>query len=314
MDNTTATSDLSKKRRTTKPKAQWDSTSREVFINLCVAEKLKGNMPTAHFNKKGWNAIILQFRNKTGKDYDRLQMKNHWDWLKKEWQLWKQLTRNETGLGWDSVKQTISASNEWWINKLEIIPEAAKFREKGLANKDELDQLFGDVAATGAHAFAPSSGVLPHMLADSPPASIDDDVYRPNMDNISMDSIPMDDSTSLTDDVDQISPTQREKIKKSGSRRGKRLSSDRLDDHLDRILSVVESTGATSKSPRPVAHISKDCMAVLRNMEGVESCGPLFMLGTRLFQDENKCYFFLNSLVNDEEHLAWLHQEHVRGM
>uniref|UniRef100_A0A5B6Z5H0 Uncharacterized protein n=1 Tax=Davidia involucrata TaxID=16924 RepID=A0A5B6Z5H0_DAVIN len=149
------------------------------------------------------------------------------------------------------------------------------------------------------------------MLADSPPASMDDDVYRPNMDNI-----PMDDATTIADDDDDvahISLAQGERAKKSGHRQGKKRSStDRLDAHLINILSAVESTSQSSKVP--VASSSKEAMTVLHNMEGVEICGPLFMLGTRLFRDDANCDFFLNSLASDFERMAWLHQEHAREM
>ncbi len=45
--------------------------------------------------------------------------------------------------------------------KLQEVPEAAKFREKGLDNIDLLDIMFKDTTATGNLAWTPSSGVLP---------------------------------------------------------------------------------------------------------------------------------------------------------
>uniref|UniRef100_A0A2N9FRU6 Myb/SANT-like domain-containing protein n=1 Tax=Fagus sylvatica TaxID=28930 RepID=A0A2N9FRU6_FAGSY len=68
---------------------------------------------------------------------------------------------SETGLGWDVAKGTIAATDEWWDRKLTEVPEAAKFREKGLDNVDLLDIMFKDTAATGNLAWTPSSGVLP---------------------------------------------------------------------------------------------------------------------------------------------------------
>ncbi|KAF5944123.1 hypothetical protein HYC85_018200 [Camellia sinensis] len=49
----------------------------------------------------------------TGKAYQRIQMKNHWDVLKKDWLLWNNLLRDETGLGRDTLTGAISASDEW---------------------------------------------------------------------------------------------------------------------------------------------------------------------------------------------------------
>uniref|UniRef100_A0A2N9HEM5 Myb/SANT-like domain-containing protein n=1 Tax=Fagus sylvatica TaxID=28930 RepID=A0A2N9HEM5_FAGSY len=87
-----------------------------------------------------------------------------WDTLKKDWVAWNKLKGSETGLGWDATKGTITATDEWWERKLTEVPEAVKFREKGLDNADLLDIMFKDTAATGNLAWAPSSGVLPSDL------------------------------------------------------------------------------------------------------------------------------------------------------
>jgi hypothetical protein len=51
---------------------------------------------------------------KTGKQYCYKQLKNKWDSLKKEWNIWRRLIGKETGLGWDPVKKTIYAPDDWW--------------------------------------------------------------------------------------------------------------------------------------------------------------------------------------------------------
>ncbi|KAL3527961.1 hypothetical protein ACH5RR_012617 [Cinchona calisaya] len=84
--------------------------------------------------------------------------------MKKEWQLWNKLIGIETGLGWDPTKKTIDASDDWWNKRLEIVPEAAKFREKGLEHYFKLDILFMDVTAIGNRPWTPSSGTLPSQF------------------------------------------------------------------------------------------------------------------------------------------------------
>ena len=47
-------------------------------------------------------------------------MKNHWDGMKAEWTLFKQLMRGDTGIGWDATKNTIMADDDWWKRKIKV--------------------------------------------------------------------------------------------------------------------------------------------------------------------------------------------------
>ncbi|XP_020582979.1 uncharacterized protein LOC110026401 [Phalaenopsis equestris] len=94
----------------------------------------------------------------TGRDYDRMKMKNKWDQLKKDWKLWKELKQGSTGMGWDPVKRTIDAPEEWWAEKLQAVPSAKKFKFVGIdpVMEEKLDGMFTGVVATGTHAFTPN--------------------------------------------------------------------------------------------------------------------------------------------------------------
>ncbi|KAK8916857.1 hypothetical protein KSP39_PZI022193 [Platanthera zijinensis] len=101
--------------------ASWESADVLLFCDICIKEIELGNRPTTHFSKQGWNNIILHFQERSGKQFDRTQLKNKWDQLKKEWKLWRELKRGKTGLGWNPVKKTIDASDEWWDEKIKVI-------------------------------------------------------------------------------------------------------------------------------------------------------------------------------------------------
>ncbi|MFQ6650471.1 hypothetical protein Gotur_022580 [Gossypium turneri] len=51
-------------------------------------------------------------------------------------------TGEDTGLGWNPIKRTVDASDDWWESRL------------------KLDQMFMRIVATGDKAWAPSSGTL----------------------------------------------------------------------------------------------------------------------------------------------------------
>ncbi|XLR03512.1 hypothetical protein S83_069710 [Arachis hypogaea] len=67
----------------------------------------------------------------------------------------------ETGLDWDHEKKTVLASESWWIDKIKINPEFAKFKNESPKSLDRLEQCFKDIVATGYSAWAPSEDPNP---------------------------------------------------------------------------------------------------------------------------------------------------------
>ncbi|KAI0516451.1 hypothetical protein KFK09_009130 [Dendrobium nobile] len=141
--------------------ATWELDVKMIFCDLCIKEIELGNRPTTHFNKEGWLNLMKNFSEKTGREYDKVQLKNKWDQLKKDWKLWKDLKRGSTGLGWDPRRKTIDAPDEWWKEKLEVVPNAKKFKYCGINPELEhkLDSMFMGVVATGVHAWTPNQGI-----------------------------------------------------------------------------------------------------------------------------------------------------------
>ena len=60
-----------------------NAKSNEIFINLCVEQVKAGHRPGTHLDMVGWENVITMFKTMTGKAYQPVQMKNHWDVLKK---------------------------------------------------------------------------------------------------------------------------------------------------------------------------------------------------------------------------------------
>ncbi|MBA0794641.1 hypothetical protein Gohar_018950 [Gossypium harknessii] len=70
--------------------------------------------------------------------------------LKKEWKAWKKFKGKDIGLGWNPIKRTVDTSNDWWESRLNVVPEAQKFRTLGIDPEFEgkLDQMFMGIVAT----------------------------------------------------------------------------------------------------------------------------------------------------------------------
>ncbi|WCJ24546.1 hypothetical protein M5689_006497 [Euphorbia peplus] len=105
-----------------------------------------------------------------GHMFTKDQMRHKWDTMKLQWKLWRELKGKETGLGWDPIKGTIDASDEWWNEKIQENASYASLREKGIGQDvyEKYEMLFMDTVATGEYAYAPSSGMLPDDTEESP--------------------------------------------------------------------------------------------------------------------------------------------------
>ncbi|XP_030936119.1 uncharacterized protein LOC115961252 [Quercus lobata] len=290
-------------------RVQWPSRVTAIFCEACVDEVFKCNRPNTHFSKKGWANIITTFEKKIGKEYPRAKYKHKWDSLKKDWILWNKLKGGETGLGWDAAKGTIAATKEWWERKLMEVPEAAKFREKGLKNVDLLDIMFKDIAATGDLAWAPTSDVLPDDLetpkeglgdtfVDSSSPNDDDDVYEDETPNLTQPPYP----TQNKGKKRVLPSSTQSKGKKGGT-------TLQLAQQLSRICDVVELRNS-SFSVEPSSTI-RNVMERMCTLDGIEKGSELYLMATRDIpmnyndhidnSDEDHSYDVENEEYDDEE-------------
>jgi hypothetical protein len=103
-----------------KPNAQWDPTAAKIFNEICVEQVLANNRPQDCLNNKGYANLIAQFNERTGRNYNRSQMKNRWDALKNDYTTWKTLLLAASGLGRDPRTGSIAADDGWWKEKIEV--------------------------------------------------------------------------------------------------------------------------------------------------------------------------------------------------
>ncbi|KAI5589047.1 hypothetical protein BDE02_05G135300 [Populus trichocarpa] len=141
-------------------KVVWTKEMLHIFCDICIKAIDMGMRPNTHFDKTGWKFLITSFKKQTGHAFTKTQLKNKWDGYKKDWRLWNKLV-SETGVGWNSELGTISASDEWWKQKIQEIRGAKKFRHVGIepSLKNKFDRMYSNIVATGAFAWASSSGV-----------------------------------------------------------------------------------------------------------------------------------------------------------
>ncbi|KAI9125876.1 hypothetical protein K1719_003294 [Acacia pycnantha] len=91
-----------------------------------------------------------------------------------EFNMWAMLVEKETGLGWDSVKNTIIAPLEWWAAKGKENPKYLNWKEEGPKFLSLMEICFKDVVATGYVVFMLRECIL------SPEEAIDDEPINDN--------------------------------------------------------------------------------------------------------------------------------------
>ena len=93
---------------------EWNEENTRVVTELFADQVNRGNRPNTHLNNVGYDEVIKRFKDITGLDIKKLQLKNKWDKLKNEYGIWKKLLLKQTGCGWDNERGTIKQDSEWW--------------------------------------------------------------------------------------------------------------------------------------------------------------------------------------------------------
>ncbi|KAL4591308.1 hypothetical protein LXL04_004266 [Taraxacum kok-saghyz] len=137
-----------------KSKYIWNSESSTYFIDMCLNEMKKGNKPGSHLNKAVWLNIEKGMLEKTGIVFDKKQLSNKWETMKRDWKLYERLMRLETGIG--GTRSLIDTSEEWWAEKINANKEFAKFKDINLdIYATHYAPLFQDSVAVGDHTMTP---------------------------------------------------------------------------------------------------------------------------------------------------------------
>ncbi|XP_022005177.2 L10-interacting MYB domain-containing protein isoform X1 [Helianthus annuus] len=245
-----------------KIRSLWTDDTHMIFLELCLNEVRVGNKPTGYFNKFGYENLEKYMKERTGKTFDHKQIKNHWETMKKEWKLYDRLMRLESGIGWDPVRKTIDASDEWWDEKIKGDKDLSKLRGQNLEMyKIYYEPLFRDCVAVGDNTKTPSD--FANMI-DKDEELIEG---RGDSDEINVSS---DDQEPI---FSKNSLTKRKKSKNvSSSRSTKRKTSitSAFEDKLDNVMQALSSRSSQSFPPQNSSPSIKDCMDIVLTFPGFE--------------------------------------------
>lgn len=99
---------------------KWTNEQFDAFLDICIQGTMIGKRSGVGWGDKGWSWVDNEMK-ATNLNFTKEQLKHKWDWIKEQWKLWNSLIGKKTRIGWDPIKGTIDASNEWWNAKIEVI-------------------------------------------------------------------------------------------------------------------------------------------------------------------------------------------------
>ncbi|XP_008786303.1 L10-interacting MYB domain-containing protein-like [Phoenix dactylifera] len=296
-----------------KIKAHWKPEFHKLFVTLCLDQVVAGNKPGTHLNKKGWKYIMDEFYERTGIRYDKKQFKNHWDSMKDQWKIWSKLRRNIPEGGWDPNTQTINMSDEWWSNYLQMHPEAAQFRYKGLPLADLLDTLFSGGVVGGAITLEHSQGIMSNVDAEGPsqPTSSPDNNYVLH-EAIPENQVRSQESPTLSQGEFENEPLlQRRRMNQdppiSLCQRKRDLGSLKFDRQRYHPYEVMESRSTATSALREEYSI-RECIHLLNEMSDIQQGSELYMFALDVFLKEEYRELFI-ALGLPKMRRAWLSRQ-----
>ncbi|KAL5999249.1 hypothetical protein ACLOJK_040699 [Asimina triloba] len=150
------------------------------------------------------------------------------------------------------------------------IPEASKFREKGLPFHDDMDILFKDVVATGDRAWAPSSGVFPYDTAG--------DEGKSDEDNEGLDHNYVSENITITNSPNVIkvdaSNSIREKRKRNKqigeTENFKRSNATRITRCMEQLVEAMQSRASQSMKTKEEKASVESVIEIVRELPEME--------------------------------------------
>ncbi|XP_075650017.1 uncharacterized protein LOC142620318 [Castanea sativa] len=126
----------------------WPSAVEKHFIDVLLEEDAKWNMPQGQFKTGTWTVIMDEFNKRTNKNYKKTQLTQKYQRMKGRHRTFSQLIER-TGMGWDPISNTVTASEEVWATAFAVNHKFKEFKKKGLQHYKLLGRLFNSNTTTG---------------------------------------------------------------------------------------------------------------------------------------------------------------------
>ncbi|KAJ9145636.1 hypothetical protein P3X46_027998 [Hevea brasiliensis] len=145
----------------------WSSEQFNLFVKICVRGTNLGKRNVGGWGDKGYTWLQNELR-QVGVEYTKEQLRHKWDWMKDQWKMWKALKGNETGLGWDPIKGTVVAPDEWWNEKIK------DNKGKKVSGATQMTDTVKELKETIKETMEFKTATMCSLLGDRPGCSIEE--------------------------------------------------------------------------------------------------------------------------------------------
>ncbi|KZV44948.1 hypothetical protein F511_27261 [Dorcoceras hygrometricum] len=212
-----------------------------------------------------------------------------------DWRVFKDLCENYTGLGWDPVNETVTATEEQWTEMIKKNKEFRKFKSRGLDFNKELGELFEKSNSTGNFALASGQSQVNEGREVGASISLEFDHE---------DEVPLTSKSSTKRPIlDTYSSSKEE-----GSR-GKKVSKNTYREDLYLEAATQACIAKTNKYNAQITQVvdeysAEKCMDALYELENDIDDDNLFVKATKSFLDPAWRPLFMK--MNRRHKLAWI--------
>ncbi|KAL7600321.1 hypothetical protein Lser_V15G24829 [Lactuca serriola] len=240
----------------------WDPHAFKIFLEECITELKNRNRPGTYFKQPTCQNICNRLLERIGKELDRNQMKNKWDIMRKEFKYYDRLTRLETRISIDLMRNTISEDKEF-----------AKCKDKNLdVYHTYYEALFRDTVVVGDKAKVPcefSNSTTPKdvQYVDITDGKEDTDEVRLFDD---VDPFITIDSSSMNMRGKKLTPRLDKKRKFEGKNEGKSMANSSYEEKLDIVFDVLLTRSTQPSRQTTRSPTTEECMANVSTFPGFE--------------------------------------------
>ncbi|CAH9097689.1 unnamed protein product [Cuscuta epithymum] len=307
----------------------WSDETVAIFNEICIQFILK-NGRGQQFR---WKEMQALFQERTKRKCSFKSLKNKFDFMKKDWRLWKSLKRDETGLGWNTAIGTLDCSDEWWSKKIKEKAKVKKFKNKGIPKniEEQWDQIFGDSVATGVECVAPTATIVENNNQENHQDTVDlednrdpYEVYKSYHDELDLGNFFQDFVQEASGNVPSVTTvTTGEDAKTSATSKKRKLrqsmGSVKLSENLERGNTCLQAIERLLTKKEKVVD---DCVSVGDVMEimtrmadngGLVRSGDLWFHSICILENPTRRQFFIN-FKDDDERINWLKFMHAKEM